>query len=44
MQSGTTVYFVYGLISAICALSVLTLPETLNEPLPESIEDVENSW
>ncbi|XP_072034705.1 solute carrier family 22 member 15-like [Amphiura filiformis] len=39
--SGVTVYFVYALMSAVYCLTVLTLPETLNKPMPENIDDVE---
>ncbi|CAD5112779.1 DgyrCDS1990 [Dimorphilus gyrociliatus] len=34
--------FVYGVLSIICSLLALPLPETKNKPLPDTIEDVEN--
>jgi len=33
---------VYGTVSIGCGLLVLILPETLNRPLPQSIEEIEN--
>lgn len=35
---------VYGVAPVVAAVAAAFLPETLNTPLPDTIEEVENRW
>ena len=35
-------FIIYGVTSLVAGLSSLVFPETLNQQLPETLEDVEN--
>ncbi|KAG1652168.1 Organic cation transporter protein [Nymphon striatum] len=41
-QIKPVVFIIYGVLCILCGIAYLRLPETLNCPLPESIEDAKN--
>ena len=36
-------FIVFSLASALCVLATLKLPETLNQPVPDTVEELESN-